>query len=354
MFPVKQFPRLSPNNTHFYSNLQIAMPHQPSTDWREIIAPDEEQRFANYAREMTEMQTRKSAKYGNGRGLHRKQILGLPATFEVLGNLPEYAKVGLFAEAKSYQALIRLSNGTSGIGSDRTPDIRGFAFKVEGVHGAGALGGQTTAQDFLLINREVFGLKNSEEFMGLVKASEDGPSGLLKHFIRRDGLFGGFRTLKNLKASMDKPFYGFAAHTFFSSAPIAFGKYAVRLRLKPDSGNGSPAQNVEKWSDDMLARLEKSSLAYTLQAQFFVNEQLTPIENGTVNWEEKNAPYIDIARLTIAPRSSWADNFDGLQTRIEQGIFDPWCALMEHRPLGDVMRARKVVYYASQKNRGAA
>jgi hypothetical protein len=38
---------------------------------------------------------------------------------------------------------------------------------------------------------------------------------------------------------------------------------------------------------------------------------------------------------------------------VEAAIFDPWGALMEHRPLGDVMRARKVVYYASEKERGA-
>jgi len=35
-------------------------------------------------------------------------------------------------------------------------------------------------------------------------------------------------------------------------------------------------------------------------------------------------------------------------------VFDPWQALMAHRPLGEVMRARKAVYFASQKERGAA
>jgi hypothetical protein len=329
------------------------MPQQPSTDWREIIASDEEQRFAGYAREFTEMQNRKSAKYGAGRGLHRKQILGLLATFEVLGNLPEYAKAGIFAKAQSYQALVRLSNGTSGVGSDRTPDIRGFAIKVQGVQGASALGGETSAQDFLLINREVFGMKSSADFVGLVKASEGGPSGLLKHFIRKDGFFGGFRTLKNLKASMEQPFHGFAANTFFSANPISCGKYAIRLRLKPDAANGASAHSVESWSDDMLARLDKGGLGFTLQAQFFVSEKLTPIEDGSVNWNEADAPYVDMAHLTLAPRSAWAGEFDALQTCTEQGIFDPWCALAEHRPLGDIMRARKVMYYSSQKNRGA-
>jgi hypothetical protein len=35
----------------------------------------------------------------------------------------------------------------------------------------------------------------------------------------------------------------------------------------------------------------------------------------------------------------------------EAAAFDPWVALMDHRPLGEVMRARKVVYFQSQQGR---
>lgn len=327
------------------------MAHQPSTDWREVIAPNDEERYAQYAEQFSEMQRRKSAKYGNGRALHRKQILGLPAKLEVLSGLPEYAQAGLFAQAREYQALVRLSNGGSAVAPDKVPDIRGFSFKVLGIHGASALGGETDSQDFLLINREVFGMKGSKEFAGLVKAAEQGPSGLLKHFIREEGLFKGFQKIRSLQASMQKPFHGFAAHTFFSSAPIACGKYAARVRLVPDKNNGAPAVSNENWTADILARLEKSSLSYALQLQFFVNETLTPIEDASVNWEEKNSPYTTVGKLTLPRLDEWAAEREQIQERTEKGIFDPWCALAEHRPLGDVMRARKVVYYQSQKNR---
>lgn len=43
-----------------------------------------------------------------------------------------------------------------------------------------------------------------------------------------------------------------------------------------------------------------------------------------------------------------------LAAKVEAAVFDPWQALAEHRPLGDVQRARKAVYFASQKGRGAA
>jgi hypothetical protein len=42
-----------------------------------------------------------------------------------------------------------------------------------------------------------------------------------------------------------------------------------------------------------------------------------------------------------------------LAREVEAGTFDPWQALAEHRPLGEVQRARKAVYFASQQARRA-
>ena len=50
------------------------MSDAPSTQWKEVVAPDEAQRFEGYARQFAELQARKSQKYGNARGLHRKQL----------------------------------------------------------------------------------------------------------------------------------------------------------------------------------------------------------------------------------------------------------------------------------------
>ncbi len=75
----------------------------PSTEWRETAAPDEASRFAGYAERFVQMQKRKSAKYGNGRALHRKHLLALRATLEVLPGLPAYAAHGLFAAPGSYE-----------------------------------------------------------------------------------------------------------------------------------------------------------------------------------------------------------------------------------------------------------
>lgn len=86
---------------------------QPSTEWKERIAPDEEERFARYARDMRELQAKKSETFGNGRALHRKAQLAARGRFEVLSDLPSHARHGLFREPRVYDAWVRLSNGSS-------------------------------------------------------------------------------------------------------------------------------------------------------------------------------------------------------------------------------------------------
>ena len=44
------------------------MSNAPSTQWKEVVAPDEAQRFAGYAHQFAELQARKSQEYGAGRG----------------------------------------------------------------------------------------------------------------------------------------------------------------------------------------------------------------------------------------------------------------------------------------------
>ena len=240
------------------------------------------------------MQRRKSAKYGKGRALHRKQLLALRATLEVLPDLPAYARHGLFANPGRHEAWVRLSNGGTDRASDRTPDIRGYAIKVRGVHGPGALGNTTETQDFLLINQEKFAFPKSEEFVELVMAAARGNAALLKYLVGRYGLFGALKFLKKFAATLGKKFTGFATERMYSAAPI---------------------------------------------------------EDASVDWSEDVAPYLTVARLRIAQQAQ--GDAAAFASEVEQAVFDPWNALIEHRPLGDVMRARKAVYFASEQARGA-
>lgn len=109
-----------------YSESPSTMTMQPSTQWQEKIAPDEAERFARYGEQFVALQARKSKRYGNGRALHRKQITAASGTLQVLSDLPEFARQGLFAKAGTHEVWARLSNGGMDRAPDRMPDIRGF------------------------------------------------------------------------------------------------------------------------------------------------------------------------------------------------------------------------------------
>jgi len=327
----------------------------PSTEWREQIGEGEDQRYAAAAERLAEIQRVRSARFGPGRALHRKQLLGLRATLEVLPNLPAHAAHGLFAEAGRYEARVRLSNGGMEVASDKKPDIRGYAIKVLGVKGEGTFGGPAPSQDFLLINQPTFGFSGPDAFFALIEAAARGVPSVLWHFVKTHGLIDGLRRVAALQAAQSKPFAGFAAAPFFSAAPIACGPYAARVRLVPEeSPADAPPVRADDLTADVIARLARGHIGHRLQLQFFVDESRTPIEDGAVDWAESDAPYVDVARLIVAQQDPASVEGQALVEELAQAKLDPWSALAAHRPLGAIMRARKVAYLVSQKGRGVA
>jgi hypothetical protein len=323
----------------------------PGKQWKELVGADEKMRHGMYAREFAEIQALKSAQYGKGRVLHRKQQLGLHGSFDVLPDLPEHARQGLFASPATYDALVRLSNGSADHQDDRKPDVRGFALKVRGLNGPGALGsGPTNCQDFLLINHPAFIFARADEFVGLVRNLVKGPRAVFGYLVSRYGFLGALGMIRRLAKTLKKPFTGFATEPFYSAAPIACGPYAARVRLLPASREVKPGTAID-WATNFRAYLAHGPLRFELQLQFFVDEARTPIEDASRDWSEDVAPYVTVGVLTLPVQDTQDAAGVALAATVEAAVFDPWRALMAHRPLGEVMRARRVVYYQSQNGR---
>jgi hypothetical protein len=318
----------------------------PSTSWQETVAPDEEARFNRYTEQLMEISRKHE---GKGRALHRKQHVGLRARVEVIDGLPADARQGLFARAGTHDAWIRLSNGGPGRASDKRPDVRGFALRVM-TEGPGALGGPTQAQCFLMINTSTFAFPNMEQFIGVVIAAERGPIAILRQLMRYHGFFGGLKRARHLDKGIKRPFAGFARETFHTAAPIAWGAYAAKVRIVPVDAAEEPRADRAEWAKDIKARIKAGPLRWELQAQLFEDDKSTPIEDPTVEW---TVPCVTVARVEAPAQDP--DSSDGvkLADEIDRGQFDPWQALIEHRPLGEIMRARKVAYFASQRAREA-
>jgi hypothetical protein len=247
---------------------------------------------------------------------------------------------------------VRLSNGGFDRARDAVPDIRGFAMRVLGVQGESALGGPADAQDFTLINQEAFAFAKSDEFVAFAVAASRGNAALFRHVLARYGLLGGPVRLGRMLKSVGRPFSGFATEMLYSAVPMANGPYAVRVRLLPAESNGERVPGASRdWAADFRQRLRRHPLHWDLQLQYFASEKLTPIEDASVNWP---TPYSTVARLMLPQQDGTEEGADDLQVEAEAAAFDPWHALAAHRPLGEVQRARKVIYFASQKQRGAA
>ncbi|TFY97619.1 catalase [Ramlibacter humi] len=323
----------------------------PSTRWAEKVEPDEEQRFARYGELFRQIQEGRAKRWGAGRTLHRKQLVVAHGSLEVLDGLAPYAKYGLFAEPRDYEVVVRLSNGGLDNAPDRVPDIRGFAIRVMGVQGLSALGGEATTQDFTLINQEAFAFPRAEEFVEFVNAASQGNGALFRHVLRRYGVLGAPKRLAGMLKTVARPFSGFATEKLYSTLPMANGPYAVRVRLVPADTNGPSHLGARSdWGGDFCERLRKHPLHWDMQLQYFANEKLTPIEDASVNWP---TPYTTVARLMLPRQDPHCESGVALAREVEGGVIDPWRGLAEHRPLGEVQRARKAIYYISQQGRGA-
>ena len=316
------------------------MSEGPSTEWRETIAPDEAARFARQGEILARLQAEASARYGAGRLAHRKSVIALSGTLQVLGDLPPHARFGLFAEPRIYRALVRLSNAHHTPQPDSKPDVRGFAVKALGVSGAATLGGPGRIPGLSLCQHDE--LQHARQ-PGVHRRHLRAGARPAERAIGGDPPLGSATRDWALAAAVGEhraPIRWLCFPDFRQLAPFAVGPYAARAQLRPLAP--SPAKDKD-YAGDMRARLAAGPIVYEIALQFFVDEARTPIEDATVVWSEAVSPATPVARLTLT-----AEEGD-----VEKLRFDPWGGLADHRPLGEIMRARKAAYFTSHKGRGA-
>jgi catalase len=331
---------------------------QPATDWKEKVAPGEGALFESFAERLHALQRQRAVGGQASRALHTKGQLGLEAELEVLPDLPEPARVALFARPAKYRAYVRFSNGAGRRQSDHAGDVRGVALKLVGVAGKKVIPGLESAvtQDFLMIRTPVTPFRNAAEFVPVLMGAMTPPFGIL-----RAGLQVGFgRLFQILRATLrgfKVPTLSLATTRYFSASPIRFGAYAVHYALRPHAQpdpNAKVGPSAEYLSEELSARLKEGPVVYDFQVQFFVDETRTPIEDASVEWKEADAPFVTVARLTIPKQDPTSERGRKLAALVEGFSFDPWHAVEELRPLGDMMRARNVAYRVSTGERKAA
>ena len=92
----------------------------------------------------------------------------------------------------------------------------------------------------------------------------------------------------------------------------------------------------------MVETLAKQDVEFDIKLQLQTDPFLMPIENAAVMWPPKLSPRVPAAVLRIPKQT-----FDSPEQLAFGRVlsYNPWHCIPEHRPLGNVSRARKRMYY---------
>ena len=327
---------------------------QPRTDEDDIHA----EMLATFAR----IQGITFKDYGRAvRGVHAKSHGLLTGRLEVLPGLDPALAQGAFAEARTYEAVLRFSTNPGDILDDSVSTPRGLALKLVGVAGERLPGAAGATQDFVMANAPAFTAPDDAAFLKSLKllaATTDTPQVFKKAF---SAVLRGVETVLESVGTKSPTLISLGGHpethilgeTFYSQVPLRWGDYVAKVALAPVSPeltaltgaplnvNGRPNGLREAVSDFFAG----SEGVWELRAQLRTDADSMPVEDASVPWPEDRSPYVAVARLTVPPQEAWSEE---KVRAIDEGLaFSPWHGLAAHRPLGAIMRARRAAYPAS-------
>ncbi len=373
----------------------------PNNDWtkgvdlsklaigEETRLPGEDALFGDLARTIEGMQDALAAQNGGvRRGFHAKAHacvrgelhVNVPAT------LPQ-AKVGLFADNKTYPTWVRYSNGVGFSQSDKSADVRGVGIKVMKVPGTKLLPGHEheQTQDFLLTNGAATPAPDAKQFVAFGKAMVDAEIaggqplvGPIEKMLKTGGYLLRPENTRVREYLINKAIPrvltrgSILGEQFWTGGAVAFGiedgdpmtaraSQAAKLTVVSgvlDNGrcvsvNQAPNLFDDKYfRTDVKKRLAQSETCLDVRVQFQKDPMKQPIEDTSVEWRESDSPFTSIAYIVVPKTDLEHDaHAQAAESFCNELGFTPWHALPEHRPIGNIMRARKPVYEASHGHR---
>lgn len=296
------------------------------------------------------------------RDQHPKSHGYVEGEFIIEENISDDYKVGVFSKPQTFPIWIRFSNG----GSDRDQagnflpdtvgDVRGMAIKLTSVDGKMAVEDSLHQgqQDFILMNNATFFIKDVQgyiDFFPVMKAikkgeitfNSDGTLGQILHELLKSlqAVSYSFPLVKKIK---EKQASSPLEIIYWSATPYRLGKNAIKFSVVPHPIEESfyPEKAKDKSNylrEAMIQHLNSKDAYFDFKIQLQTDALKMPIEDPTVEWDEKISPYIKVATIRI-PQQNF--NTEERKQLDEQQSFSPWHSLVEHQPLGGVNRARKI------------
>lgn len=300
------------------------------------------------------------------RAVHAKSHALLSGEMTVLGDLPQELAQGIFAKPGRHPVALRFSTTPGDLLDDNVSTPRGVALKIIGVEGARLPGSENaTTQDFLMVNGPAFAAPTAKAFLKnlklLASTTDKAPgakivfSTALQAVEKVIEAFGGkSSTVVSLGGHPETHILG---ETFFTQAPMLYGPYMAKLSLMPVSPDladlkGKPVDlrgHPDGLREAVNDFLDIYDAEWELRAQLCVDLEKMPIEDASVEWPEDLSPFISVARIVVKSQTGWSP---AQSVKMDDGMaFSPWHGVEAHRPLGSIMRVRKMAYEMSAKFR---
>jgi hypothetical protein len=303
------------------------------------------------------------------RGTHAKGV-SVRGQFEVLDAtlgrdraLAARLAKGIFSKPGVYPATVRFANADPNENSDFKADVRSLSFSVALTReGAAVPGSGVGHQDFSLQNTTVLPINDSPAFLAIMKLlTASNPAAGLWSLPFKDKL-RVLRTLTLVQFQAHQTIKPYQQLRYWSNVPFRHGPLDVvkhSATSSPDNLAG-PLQksNPNGLQDELIRHVQEDNKmsSFDFGVQFLDADRMTYwgkhhdtnfwIENASVEWNEAEAPFHTIGRLTLLPKSHLRPDA-AEETYIDvTGNSTP-----DSTPLGSINRARQPAEVASRKAR---
>jgi hypothetical protein len=303
------------------------------------------------------------------RGFHAYSPGCLRGTLQVRSDVPALYRVGIFKDVASYPVWLRFSTAGNHPTDENVPNFKGLGMKVMKVPGDDKLmEGEESAktQDFTFESGPITAARTADQFLELASTTDEDFLKTLTYLAHNWGLTKTAFTrvavtaTRVLTSYLKGPWWSVTA---FQYGPGGVAKFKLQGcdMPPPEKKKKSALANVLELSklpkhyltDELRGTLGKGPACMRLYAQFEGDPKKTPPDNATVEWKETDAPPVALADLTVDPLTPEFDSPE-LQSYCEQLRFNPWHAIPEFKPLGELNESRKEIYKESAKYRRAS
>ena len=320
----------------------------------ERFDPDEEASLNGIIDLMADQMRGRFKPGGYERGGNTKTHGVVKATVIIRDDIPEHCRKGVFAEARSYPAYVRFSGPGPNVPSDiQDVGFMSMAVKLMGVPGKKLMEEEKFTQDFITTSGgATFVTPNTREnaklqYWSLVDMT-------LYYFLNP---FDSHLLDMAQQALWNATQYNPLAQRYWSCTPYLLGEgQAVMYSFIPKTKNvykkipGLPFGKVpfNYLRENMVKTLNEQEVEFDLMIQLQTDPHLMPIEDSSVWWPERLSPFIPVATVKIPKQQFDTLAMVEFNKRLKM---NPWHCLPEHRPLGNLNRARFRLYYELSKFR---